>query len=63
MKTSSGRAGWTPAIGAVKGPSPGRTATGEMRRLPPFGTRSSKTSLAISGHRLRGADRCEREHV
>ena len=36
MKTSSRRQAWVTAVGSVKGPWPGRTATGETRRLRTF---------------------------
>jgi len=36
MKTCSRRAGRTPAVRSVKGPSPERTATDEVRRERPF---------------------------
>jgi len=38
-RARSRRRGRAPALGSVRGPSPGRTGTGEARRFRPFGRR------------------------
>ena len=52
MRTRSRRQGRAPAVGSVKGPSRGRGATDETRRLRPFaGLRSNRWSRPLADGR------------